>query len=405
MSIWLDLLTRFVAPFLTAFVFCLYIWLYNRGRWSKPQKRANYHSENAIQLESLGELEKAIKEYEAALQIWEEEGNREKIGIICKSLGEICKKKQDWDRSIDYFARCLAIWQAMKSEYSVNELYRELGIIYYNKGELEEAQKNCEVCLKLEERVVDNPNLATTYNYLALISKRKGLYDQSIAHYEKSLRILDSLNDIRGAASVYYNIGNVYAEKGDNDRSKIYYQHSINRFEKIGDDIVEMIKEKMNRSLRNLQRHETDSLYLDRKAEADNFDVFLCHNNIDKPTVREIGLELKKRGILPWLDEWEMRPGLPWQKTLEEQVEKIKSVAVFVGKEGFGPWQDIEQSAFLREFVKRRCPVIPVILPDCKETPKLPIILEGMHWVDFRKKDQDAIEQLIWGITGKRRIV
>jgi hypothetical protein len=102
------------------------------------------------------------------------------------------------------------------------------------------------------------------------------------------------------------------------------------------------------------------------------------------------------------LDEWEFRPGLRWQKVLDEQIAHIKSVAVFIGPQGFGPWQDLEVDAFLRQFVKREAPVIPIILPSCEEIPKLPPFLEGMMWVDFRKDDPDPLEQLIWGITGER---
>ena len=102
-------------------------------------------------------------------------------------------------------------------------------------------------------------------------------------------------------------------------------------------------------------------------------------------TYKQIGEQLKLHGILPWLDEWELRPGLPWQPLLEKQIGKIKSAAVFVGKNGRGPWQDAELYAFLRQFAKRECPVIPVILPDGESAPDLPIFLEGMTWVDFRK--------------------
>jgi hypothetical protein len=76
--------------------------------------------------------------------------------------------------------------------------------------------------------------------------------------------------------------------------------------------------------------------------------------------------------------------------------------AVFVGESGFGPWQDLEMQAFLREFVKRRCPVIPVILPDCDNVPDLPVFLSGMTWVDFRVDDPDPLKKLVWGITGKK---
>ena len=42
------------------------------------------------------------------------------------------------------------------------------------------------------------------------------------------------------------------------------------------------------------------------------FDVFLCHNSEDKPAVRELAQRLRERGLRPWLDERELRPGQPW---------------------------------------------------------------------------------------------
>lgn len=162
--------------------------------------------------------------------------------------------------------------------------------------------------------------------------------------------------------------------------------------------------------LRADQRREREAArsILQGKKVAGDFDVFLCHHGVDKPAVKQIGGQLKERGILPWLDEWELRPGLPWQRLLEEQIEAIQSVAVFVGKDSMGPWQQLEIEAFLREFVRRGCPVIPVLLPDASKQPQLPIFLKGMTWVDFRSRNAeqtpDALERLIWGITGKRNM-
>jgi hypothetical protein len=158
----------------------------------------------------------------------------------------------------------------------------------------------------------------------------------------------------------------------------------------------------MDRAADAAREREAAVSILQGKRATDDFDVFLCHHSKDKPAVKEIGERLKERGILPWLDEWERRPGLTWQRLLENQIQQIKSAAVFVGQEGIGPWQDQELEAFLRQFVKRECPVIPVVLPDCEKPPELPIFLQGRIGVDFRKNDPDPMEQLVWGITGKR---
>ena len=139
---------------------------------------------------------------------------------------------------------------------------------------------------------------------------------------------------------------------------------------------------------------------LKSKRESGTFDVFLCHNDRDKPQVKDIGRSLKELGILPWLDEWELRPGMPWQDALEQQIGCVKSAAVFVGSEGVGPWQHQELAAFLRKFVDQKSPVIPVLLPSAPAEPDLPLFLVGMTWVDFRESDPDPMRRLVWGITG-----
>ena len=134
----------------------------------------------------------------------------------------------------------------------------------------------------------------------------------------------------------------------------------------------------------------------------EQFDVFLCHNSEDKPQVIEIAEQLKLCGLKPWLDKWELRPGHSWQDVLEENIEQINAAAVFVGKNGLGPWQRREINAFLRKFVSRECPVIPILLSDAPKEPKLPTFLEEIMWVDFRTSDPNPMSQLIWGITGKK---
>jgi WD40 repeat protein len=93
----------------------------------------------------------------------------------------------------------------------------------------------------------------------------------------------------------------------------------------------------MDRAANAGRERDAAASVLQGKIETSDFDVFLCHNSEDKPAVKEIGERLKEQGILPWLDEWELRPGLPWQRLLEEQIEQIKSAAVFIGQSGIGP--------------------------------------------------------------------
>ena len=149
-------------------------------------------------------------------------------------------------------------------------------------------------------------------------------------------------------------------------------------------------------------REEIAQRLLEAKRAEGRFDVFLCHNSADKPAVRAIARALRGRGVLPWLDEWELPPGQPWQPLLERQIGQIRSAAVFVGRAGVGPWQEQELYGFLREFVSRRSAVIPVLLDNAPSAPDLPIFLKAMTYVDFRLREPDPMIRLEWGITGVR---
>lgn len=166
--------------------------------------------------------------------------------------------------------------------------------------------------------------------------------------------------------------------------------------------IQQSVVQEMDRSADILRDLSAAASKLQGKIATGDFDVFLCHNGKAKPLVKEIGEKLKEQGILPWLDEWELRPGLSWQQGLEKQIKRIKSVAVFVGKDGIGPWQQKEIEAFLNKFANRNCPIIPVLLPDAPRVPRLPLFIQSMTWIDFRKQEPDPMEQFIWGITGER---
>ncbi len=130
-------------------------------------------------------------------------------------------------------------------------------------------------------------------------------------------------------------------------------------------------------------------------------DVFLCHNSSDKGTVRDLADRLEGRGIRPWLDV-KLRPGRSFQRKIVEAIKNTRSAAVFLGREGrLGPWQEQELDLLVAESTEREYPLIPVLLPQAPEGVRLPGFLKTRHWVDFRRRDPDPIEELIRGIRAE----
>ncbi len=161
----------------------------------------------------------------------------------------------------------------------------------------------------------------------------------------------------------------------------------------------------MNRRADEQRDRNVAATRLKGKIETGDFDVFLCHNSKDKPQVMAIGERLKERGILPWLDLWEIRPGMRWQKELRRVIKSVSTAAVFYGPSGAGPFQEVEVESLVGEFAKRGKPIIPVILEGRQGNPRLPAFLNSWHKVDMRNSSPDPFEQLVWGITGERSSV
>lgn len=132
------------------------------------------------------------------------------------------------------------------------------------------------------------------------------------------------------------------------------------------------------------------------------YDVFLAHNTKQKDDVERVARSLEQRGLRPWFDKWEVPPGSLFQDELSRGISESRAIAVFVGHDGVGPWQDLEQKAALSEFVARKAPVIPVLLGGV-EDKCLPAFLRQFNYVQISDAlpYAESISQLVWGI--KRR--
>ena len=65
-------------------------------------------------------------------------------------------------------------------------------------------------------------------------------------------------------------------------------------------------------------------------------DVFLSYHATDRAAVQTVRHLLETRGLTTFLDRAQLVAGLPWPHALEEGLRSVRSVAVFLGRDGFG---------------------------------------------------------------------
>ncbi len=136
------------------------------------------------------------------------------------------------------------------------------------------------------------------------------------------------------------------------------------------------------------------------------FDVFLSHNNREKPAVEALAYKLRAEGLAPWLDKEQLIPGVRWQGGLAEGLHASATCAVFIGKDDIGNWAseevDVAQNRAANDRDFRIIPVLLPTLPDPFDPSPLPPFLLSRTWVDFRSglDDARAFRRLVCAIKG-----
>ncbi|MBY0485029.1 toll/interleukin-1 receptor domain-containing protein, partial [Nitrosomonas sp.] len=130
-------------------------------------------------------------------------------------------------------------------------------------------------------------------------------------------------------------------------------------------------------------------------------DAFLSHNGADKPSVEIIAATLEKQGVKCFLDKWDILPGDQWMRNLENELSGSRTILIFFGTNGIGPYQQAEADAALRRQIQQRqhC-IIPVLLPGAspEHIGQCSLFLQGTNALKFHTLDDPLPHRLLAGL-------
>ncbi|WP_241758990.1 TIR domain-containing protein [Pyxidicoccus parkwayensis] len=170
--------------------------------------------------------------------------------------------------------------------------------------------------------------------------------------------------------------------------------------------------DELNAQVEAERARQTRLTILDERRREKEFHVFLCHNWKDKPVVNQLADKLLEQGILAWVDEKGILAGDRFPKKLESAIDQAGALAVIIGPQGMGRWQEMEYHAALQRSIedrdeegRSRLRLIPVLLPGVGPKPELPPFLRGLHMIDLRKEgpeNREQVRKLVEAITTKQ---
>lgn len=128
-------------------------------------------------------------------------------------------------------------------------------------------------------------------------------------------------------------------------------------------------------------------------ADSFLYDVFLSHNQTDKPKVQRLAERLRLAGVRVWFDEWVIKAGDIIPLKVDEGLEQSRVLLLCISPEALASgWVALERSTAVHRDPSnaRRC-FIPLLLAECD----LPDTLRRYKYLDFHEESNTAFTELL----------
>ncbi|HYK05883.1 MAG TPA: TIR domain-containing protein [Thermoanaerobaculia bacterium] len=366
-----------------------------------PLRRAIFRSFAAQYLATEGdEATRTFAAINAALSEIDQEEFPLEWATLMRNLGVTHYQRGDLESAVAAYQNALGVFTRRDAPADYALATSSLAFTLWRMGRLEDATNAFEQVLEVFTELRNDRDAAVTLMNLGALHTARGATETAIASYEHAREILRAHALPDDEARVTYQLAYLYEQTGNMDAALAAFQIAAERFKTLGIE-ADLLREAVKKTEKLVDARQRAQSTIDRKRQRKEYDVFLAFHSADKAAVIQIATKLREHGILPWFDEWDPQPGVPWWDALEKSDTSIKSVAVFIGPSQKTPWPGTQIEALLQEFAKRQVPIIPVLLPGTID-PQLPLLLASLVSVDFNKTGNDPFAELVEGITRER---
>jgi tetratricopeptide (TPR) repeat protein len=202
------------------------IELYNEGKYKQAEEELLSMPETDKVLNALGRVNEvqgnfknAINYYQRALKLANDTMEaviRVNYGISLYELGQI-------DYAIEEYEASLEIAKRIKRHSTIEGCIQNLGTCYYQLRQYEKALEYFNEALKLTS---DDYTIQQIYNNIALVYEEYDNYHDALDYYLKSLEICRHLDIEHEIAIAYSNVGTSYLALDDIEKARIYLDSS-----------------------------------------------------------------------------------------------------------------------------------------------------------------------------------
>ncbi|MGB6301495.1 MAG: tetratricopeptide repeat protein [Rivularia sp. (in: cyanobacteria)] len=182
-----------------------------------------------------GEYREALNNFQQALVIFREIGERKSEGVILNNIGEVYRSLGEYPKALDYYQQSLAIDKQVDDKAGEGITLNNIGLVYRNLGEYAKALDYYQKSLAIHKQVGNKAEEGSTLNNIGAVYRSLGEYPKALDYLQQSLAIFKQIGDKAGVGNTISNIGLVYYDLGEYPKALDYYQQALAIKKQVGD--------------------------------------------------------------------------------------------------------------------------------------------------------------------------
>ncbi len=169
-----------------------------------------------------GSYADAIRQWELALEIYEQSGNDLMAANILSNLGSTYYTTGNSVEAIEYSIRALKVAEEMGDSERIATLLNTIGLVYSEQpANLDDARSYYLRSKEIAEAIGYDDLVGVSYLNLGGLYMQKEEYDSALFFFQESLTVLSSNIDISTSLTF---MGNIYSQKEDYSMALQFYQ-------------------------------------------------------------------------------------------------------------------------------------------------------------------------------------
>ncbi|MDY7080545.1 MAG: tetratricopeptide repeat protein [Chloroflexota bacterium] len=200
-----------------------------------PDNRVDIHNILGV-IAASTDPEQARQQYQAALQLAQDEDKVRMIGVVHNNIGRLYQQTSHLDRAIQHYQQAIEHSKRTDNLPLVASATNNMAYVYRLQGNLSQADVLCRVALAQRKRLGIERDLAYSYLTKGEIDRDRGDLESAERYTKLALRSFDKVSAIRGQIMAYRSLANIRRHIEQYEEAGTYLERGISLAEQIHDE-------------------------------------------------------------------------------------------------------------------------------------------------------------------------